>query len=427
MASTAPTKTWADLRELGLAARRHADGRPIGNGSAVDAWASKAAATKTRAEFERAVEEQAAAPLGPVGRLALCEPGDALGSAAAVLMAAAHAVVLGEARAMGVELQVAGNGEDGALAPQWPELFPAGWASPGGFGFKYRVLRLAKAEGDAAELAKSFTLLLKGTTMGKNLLALTALASQQPQLPPQPTQQAPPQHYQQHQGGDEEALVTCQLVVKDFVAGAAGAAAVQAALAGADGLCSLVTRASALQLAATLRDGMLAPLLRPLRPKGALTETAEAQATASADAAVRQPPRGWPRGFPAPAPYSPGLTVGGPRGGYGQSDLYPALGPAGPGGFFPGGGLGAPGGGGMLYGPGNRLFDERFGNLGGVPGRLPPGVPPGARFDPYGPPGVVPRGPPPPGRAGPRGVGGEPDPDELPPPGNSRFADDLYM
>ena len=85
MASAAPAKTWADLRELGLAARRHADGRPVGNASATDAWVSRAAATKTRADFERVVEEQAAAPLGPVGRLALCEPGDALHSAAADL------------------------------------------------------------------------------------------------------------------------------------------------------------------------------------------------------------------------------------------------------------------------------------------------------------------------------------------------------
>jgi proteasome inhibitor subunit 1 (PI31) len=43
-------------------------------------------------------------------------------------------------------------------------------------------------------------------------------------------------------------------------------------------------------------------------------------------------------------------------------------------------------------------------------------VPPGARFDPYGPPDIGPRG-------GPgRGLG-EPDPDHLPPPGY----DDMFM
>ena len=54
---------------------------------------------------------------------------------------------------------------------------------------------------------------------------------------------------------------------------------------------------------------------------------------------------------------------------------------------------------------------------------LPPGVPPGARFDPYGPPGMPGFGQPPPpgfppfpGRGRGRGVGGVPDPDRGEPP-----------
>ena len=80
-----------------------------------------------------------------------------------------------------------------------------------------------------------------------------------------------------------------------------------------------------------------------------------------------------------------------------------------------------PGGGGsMLMGPGNPSFDARFapgGVGGGVRGGGGPNVP-GARFDPYGPPvgGVPPRGQ---FGQGPRRThyGGEPDPDEFPPPG----------
>ncbi|PSN43741.1 Proteasome inhibitor PI31 subunit [Blattella germanica] len=69
------------------------------------------------------------------------------------------------------------------------------------------------------------------------------------------------------------------------------------------------------------------------------------------------------------------------------------------------------GGGGMIFNP--------FGQGGirdpgaGIPGGLPRGsIPPGARFDPYGPPGV-----------GPRRGGPGPSPDHLPPPGY----DDMFM
>ncbi|KAI9153618.1 hypothetical protein LWI28_014035 [Acer negundo] len=64
----------------------------------------------------------------------------------------------------------------------------------------------------------------------------------------------------------------------------------------------------------------------------------------------------------------------------GFSDMFP--GP--PAGMYPRGDFG--GDGGMLIGPGHPMFGGND-RLPGFPGGLP-GVPPGARFDPYGPPGV---------------------------------------
>ncbi|WFC94890.1 hypothetical protein MBRA1_001528 [Malassezia brasiliensis] len=92
---------------------------------------------------------------------------------------------------------------------------------------------------------------------------------------------------------------------------------------------------------------------------------------------------------------------------------------------FPSGGSAmpplAPSGDGMVVGPSHPLFQDRSrshndqtGPWGGD-GFLPPGaVPPGARFDPVGPfAGGAPRFP----RGGPRGPSGNPDWDDLPPPG----------
>ncbi|KAI8096097.1 PI31 proteasome regulator N-terminal-domain-containing protein [Thamnidium elegans] len=102
----------------------------------------------------------------------------------------------------------------------------------------------------------------------------------------------------------------------------------------------------------------------------------------------------------------------------GASDLNPL-----------GGGLRLPGGGngGMFVGPDHPLFGNRGSSsqddpsgLFGGPQSLPRGsVPPGARFDPIGPFGRLPVRPPGPGgRGGPRGPhSGDPDNDELQPPG----------
>ncbi len=78
--------------------------------------------------------------------------------------------------------------------------------------------------------------------------------------------------------------------------------------------------------------------------------------------------------------------------GVGQEDLVP-----------PGlGGFGGFGPGGMVVGPNHPSFMMGRGRGRGR-GGLPPGVPPGARFDPYGP------------------FGGEPDFDDFPPPGQGGF------
>ncbi|XP_045775678.1 proteasome inhibitor PI31 subunit [Maniola jurtina] len=72
----------------------------------------------------------------------------------------------------------------------------------------------------------------------------------------------------------------------------------------------------------------------------------------------------------------------------------------------------APPGGGMIFNPFGPIRDIESPGL-GIPGGLPRGsVPPGARFDPFGPPGVGPL----PGRRPP-----PPDADHFPPPGDNMF------
>jgi len=97
-----------------------------------------------------------------------------------------------------------------------------------------------------------------------------------------------------------------------------------------------------------------------------------------------------------------GPGIGGMMPGVGASDLYPSFG------GFPGTRPPGFGGGGMMVGPNHPGFGGGGGMMMGPPrfgGRgLPPGVPQGARFDPYGP-----FGPGAPGR-------GNPNPDEFRPP-----------
>lgn len=92
----------------------------------------------------------------------------------------------------------------------------------------------------------------------------------------------------------------------------------------------------------------------------------------------------------------PGVGIAEPRGRqpYPMGPLYPPVNPIGGSDLFPGPGAGVyptwgdpSGGGGMLLGPNDpRWFGGSGGGM-GFPG-APPGVPPGARFDPFGPPGV---------------------------------------
>ncbi|KAI8804544.1 PI31 proteasome regulator N-terminal-domain-containing protein [Cladochytrium replicatum] len=146
---------------------------------------------------------------------------------------------------------------------------------------------------------------------------------------------------------------------------------------------------------------------------------------------LREPPR-----MPRFDPYGGGQ----PYNPYGDIDLDPLA--ASPGLIPPGGGRFLPGGGGMHIGPNHPMFGGGGGGFGGGrggfgggdrffpsggPGTLPyGGVPPGARYDPIGPFGAMPTGPggPRPQR-GPGGMGrgsghfsGEPDNDEMPPPGS---------
>lgn len=130
--------------------------------------------------------------------------------------------------------------------------------------------------------------------------------------------------------------------------------------------------------------------------------------TARGTAVPQPPPQAVPTGGLRMPPRMPGNPYG-----VGRQDLDPNF-----------GGLPDPGGG-MIVGPGHPIFGARVGLGGRVgdddddnwvlgPGGRPPGVPPGARFDPFGPvgPGFPGRG------GGGRGgrVFGEPNPDHFRPP-----------
>ena len=82
-----------------------------------------------------------------------------------------------------------------------------------------------------------------------------------------------------------------------------------------------------------------------------------------------------------------------------ERDMFPDMGGLRPGGLLGDERGGFPGGMGNLIGPNHPIFHPGGTRPFGPP--LPAGVPPGARFDPFGPPGVVPRG----GFGGARGRG----------------------
>lgn len=190
--------------------------------------------------------------------------------------------------------------------------------------------------------------------------------------------------------------------------------------------------------------GFQAKIIQKLVPglrKEGYEELPEEEASASSSSA-RPPPGQQPR---QPRFEPPDVDVDGTQGFpqpgrnpliIGDRDLDPLGGIGGRGPFSPPplfgggggvGGLGGDDGGGMIVGPNHPMFRDRFqnpsqGGLGG--GGM---VPPGARFDPVGPFGQGPMGPGAfrGGRGGARGGGpggrgrgtGEPDWDDMPPPG----------
>ncbi|CAH2241098.1 proteasome inhibitor PI31 subunit [Pararge aegeria] len=135
------------------------------------------------------------------------------------------------------------------------------------------------------------------------------------------------------------------------------------------------------------------------------TSTAQTQTVPNTSNSYRNPNddplRVTPRPMPGVVPENPNLWDLPPSDlrNVGRSDLDPF----------------APPGGGMLFNPFSPGRDIENPGL-GIPGGLPRGsVPPGARFDPFGPPGVGPM----PGRRPP-----PPDADHFPPPG---FSDNMFM
>ncbi|KAL7265395.1 hypothetical protein ACSBR1_003212 [Camellia fascicularis] len=110
------------------------------------------------------------------------------------------------------------------------------------------------------------------------------------------------------------------------------------------------------------------------------TESSSTQPSSSRtrDVEVTEPPIHRPQPPRAGIAYPPVYPVGG-------SDLFPGPGA----GMYPSrGDFGIGVGGGMFVGPDHPMFGGMGRGIGPVlPGGLP-GVPPGARFDPYGPPGV---------------------------------------
>ncbi|XP_050682029.1 proteasome inhibitor PI31 subunit [Leptidea sinapis] len=133
------------------------------------------------------------------------------------------------------------------------------------------------------------------------------------------------------------------------------------------------------------------------------TTTAHTQTTSNSNnrRANDDPLRVPPRPMPGVNPDTPDLWELPPANlpNIGRSDLDPF----------------APGGGGMIFNPFGPRRDPENPGL-GIPGGLPRGaVPPGARFDPFGPPGAGPM----PGRRR-----APPDADHLPPPG---FNDNMFL
>jgi hypothetical protein len=247
--------------------------------------------------------------------------------------------------------------------------------------------------------------------------------------------------------GGEERQGECELSVNQYTAPFEHNIRISASSEGVQGaaldeLRRLLAPLHGAEASDELRARIHSALVQPLLPAPQQKERTQASSEAPRSQPQSQPSRplyagddeygGVPRGggfMGIPQP-----LTGGSRGDM-DRDLYPDFSPAVPGYAIGGGRPGPMGGpGGSWVGPDHPIFGGNVG--GGVPGvhgpggfsPLPPGVPPGARFDPFGPPGTgfgIPgRG----GRGGGRGGIGRgggsgvpgfgPNPDHLPPPGN---------
>ncbi|GBG32426.1 Hypothetical Protein FCC1311_086512 [Hondaea fermentalgiana] len=449
--------TWADVAAVGTVCRTGAESEEL---SSARGFVETLSAQHGEQEMRKEVEAAAKKVLGSLGHLALCDVAK-LSKPSDVLMAAVHIIVLGSAEALRVDMKPSGtahddeddeddedNDEDDAPKngnsawssdANWPEVFPDGWLvdRPRSYSIRYNL-----SSSEAARQAKleGKTFVLKGVLMSGSSLLVSAML--------------------EGTGVDADP-VSAALRVSDFVAGAGRSAVDAAREDGRLGLCGLITAASALQLGEVVRSEVLRPLLGKLIPAEDAYVSTESQES-NRDNGERGSGR-------ARADLRVPLQGRDPRrsGGFGMRggrELVPPGPMGGPGGFgddlLPGGGLGQ---GGMLFGPGNAAFDGRFGPGGGFGGPgpdyddddgmggFPPGVPPGARFDPFGPPGIGGpggggRGPGPFGPGGSRssrsshssrgsrasgsrgGPGrttfpGEPDPDHMRPPFGS---DDMF-
>ena len=266
------------------------------------------------------------------------------------------------------------DGGGGALSDS--AMPPAGWNAGGG------VYALAYAAADASD-----ALVLRCVEMGGTLAVSAVVAA------------------------SDEAY-SADLRALDYVRGGTSLSVGSDFGAMVDVMCPAAKRVA---LVESLRRLVFAPLVAAAAARRAAVAKAarEAERSARAQQSNRAAMR---RGGPLDM-HGGGLRVGGgvPAAGYGRADLDPHFGGMLGGGL--GGMMGGGGGGGMLMGPGTFSGGGGFGSGGGLGGMggLPPGVPPGARFDPIGP-GA-------PGGGGgvrrpPRGPLGGPTPDHLRVPGH---------
>eukprot|EP00515_Schizochytrium_aggregatum_P016994 CAMPEP_0202098650 /NCGR_PEP_ID=MMETSP0965-20130614/1977_1 /ASSEMBLY_ACC=CAM_ASM_000507 /TAXON_ID=4773 /ORGANISM="Schizochytrium aggregatum, Strain ATCC28209" /LENGTH=254 /DNA_ID=CAMNT_0048667133 /DNA_START=128 /DNA_END=888 /DNA_ORIENTATION=- len=251
-AERGPQWTWGKLVKLGKILRDDASDEAAGNGSVtagsdddVQRFAEGLNALSAADKRER-VEQACTRTFGSLGRLALCDLGS-VSRPAGVLMAATHALILHEARARGAALACTGAIEDDtgdawSSEEEWPELLPQGWRrGDSSFSFRYST---------APGSGRRRTFVVKGVPMGASTLLVSAMELAD----------------EGSSSSADSAPASCGLPVGDFVATSHSADTIRSALAGesghfADGLCGLLTRASAVQLAGVINRQLLDALL----------------------------------------------------------------------------------------------------------------------------------------------------------------------